>query len=92
MRMSFDSDTKTSIKSDKPTRSQKAAVSALCFGAFLFLYFLMSGPLIWIEGKMKFQPFTKSLHTIYAPLVLIAKSDMKPASSIIKSYVQLFKN
>lgn len=90
--MPLESDTITIIKSEKPTRSQKAAVSAMCFGAFVILYFLMSGPLVWIEDKMKFEPFTQSLHTVYAPLVLVAKSDMKPASDMIKSYVKLFKD
>ncbi len=80
------------IPSAKTTRLQKTFAGAMCFFAFLLLYFLMSGPLVWIEGKMKFKPFTNSLHAIYAPLVLVAKSDLKPASNMIKSYVQLFKN
>ncbi|MFK7778823.1 MAG: hypothetical protein QM501_12015 [Gimesia sp.] len=90
--MPYDSETKAMSEPEKPTRSQKAGVSALCIGAFLVLYFLMSGPFVWIEDKMDFEPFTKSVHVVYAPLVLVAKSDMKPASNIIKSYIQLFKD
>ena len=92
MATSFDSDTKTKIESENPTRAQKAITGGMCFVVFLFLYFLMSGPLVWIEDKMKFKPFTRSVRTVYAPLVLVAKSDMKPASNMIKSYIQLFKN
>ena len=89
---SSDSYSATKIESEQTTCSQKAGVSMMCFVAFLFLYFLMSGPLVWIEDKMKFKPFTRSLHVVYAPLVLVAKSELKPASNMIKSYIQLFKN
>ena len=92
MTTSFDSDTTTKIESGNPTRAQKAVAGVMCFVVFLFLYFLMSGPLVWIEDKMKFKPFTRSVRTVYAPLVFVAKSDIKPASNMIKSYVQLFKN
>ncbi|QDT98809.1 hypothetical protein [Gimesia aquarii] len=74
-----------------PTTRQKLAVSMMCLFAFLLLYFMMSGPLVWIEDKMKFKPFTRSVETVYKPLVVIVKSDMKPASSAIKAYVGMFK-
>ncbi|QDU10081.1 hypothetical protein [Gimesia aquarii] len=77
--------------STPPTIRQKLAVSMMCLFAFLLLYFMMSGPLVWIEDKMKFKPFTRSVETVYAPLVVIVKSDMKPASSAIKAYVGMFK-
>ncbi len=92
MTMSYDSNTTALVETEKLTRAQKTGASVICFFAFFVVYFLMSGPLIWIEDKMKFKPYTKSLHVMYAPLVLVAKSDMSPASDIIKSYVQLFKN
>ncbi|MCA9021354.1 MAG: hypothetical protein KDA74_14490 [Planctomycetaceae bacterium] len=76
---------------EKTTILQKAGVGAMCAAAFLMLYFLLAGPLVWIEGKMKFPPFSRSVKVIYAPLARIVKSDIEPASSIVKAYVGLFK-
>lgn len=81
------------IKSEleNPTRLQKMGVCTLCLFSFLLLYFLMSGPLVWLEDKMKFRPFTKSVQVVYAPLVLISKSNVKPAAMMVKAYIQIFK-
>ncbi len=76
---------------EKTTILQKAGVASMCAAAFLMLYFLLAGPLVWIEGKMKFPPFSRSVKVIYAPLARIVKSDLEPASSIVKAYVGLFK-
>tara|TARA_R110002111_G_scaffold185031_3_gene250917 strand:- start:37723 stop:38127 length:405 start_codon:yes stop_codon:yes gene_type:complete len=93
MTASFNSGTTIDADTDveKPTVVQKAGVSLMCIVAFLFLYLIMSGPLVWMEGKMKFKPFSKSVKTVYAPLVKLVESDVKPASSVIKAYVGLFK-
>tara|TARA_R110002095_G_scaffold126882_2_gene109964 strand:- start:2027 stop:2443 length:417 start_codon:yes stop_codon:yes gene_type:complete len=88
---SFESVTSIDADVEQPTVVQKAGVSLMCFVTFLFLYFIMSGPLAWMEGKMKFKPFSKSVKTVYAPLVKLVESDVKPASSVIKAYVGLFK-
>ncbi|MCA9017488.1 MAG: hypothetical protein KDA77_19350 [Planctomycetaceae bacterium] len=82
----------TSIpESEKPTVVQKAGVGAMCFVAFLVLYFVMAGPLVWLEGKMKFGPFSKSVKIVYAPLARVVEEDLKPASTVVKSYIGLFK-
>lgn len=77
--------------SEKPTFVQKTGVGAMCLVAFLLLYFVMAGPLVWLEGKMKFGPFSNSVKTVYAPLAQVVKSDLKPASTVVKSYIGLFK-
>ncbi len=74
-----------------PTLLQKAGVVAMCTATFLLLYFLLAGPLAWVDGKMKFPPFSRSVKVIYAPLARIVKSDLEPASSVVKAYVGLFK-
>ena len=75
----------------RPTLKQKLSVGIMCFSAFLLLYFLMAGPLAWMEGKLKFGPFSQSVKTIYSPLVQVVESDLKPASTVVKSYIGLFK-
>ncbi|MFH1301097.1 MAG: hypothetical protein ABIK07_08545 [Planctomycetota bacterium] len=91
MTAALDSSTSTEPDPEKPTLKQKAGAGVMCFVAFLFLYLIMSGPLVWMEGKMKFKPFSKSVKTVYAPLAKLVESDVKPASSVIKAYVGLFK-
>lgn len=91
MTTEFDSSTTTIPAAETPSLTQKACVSGMCFVAFLLLYLIMSGPLVWMEGKMKFGPFSKSVKTMYAPLAQVVKSDVKPASSVIKAYISLFK-
>lgn len=76
---------------EPPTMLQKAGVVAMCTAAFLLLYFLLAGPLVWVDGKMKFPPFSRSVKVVYAPLARIVKSDLEPASSVVKAYVSLFK-
>ncbi len=76
---------------EQTTILQKSGVVAMCAAAFLLLYFLLAGPLVWMEGKMKFPPFSQSVKVIYAPLAGIVKSDLEPASSVVKAYVGLFK-
>lgn len=91
MASSIDSHVASETDSSNPTIVQKMGVCLLCFASFLLLYLIMAGPLVWVEDKMKFSPFTRSVETLYAPLVLVVKSDIKPASSMIKAYVGLFK-
>lgn len=77
--------------SERPTLVQKTGVCAMCLAAFLLLYFVMAGPLVWLEGKMKFGPFSTSVKTVYAPLAEVVKSDLKPASTVVRSYIGFFK-
>ncbi|QDV17730.1 hypothetical protein Pan153_23840 [Gimesia panareensis] len=63
----------------------------MCLISLLLLYFLMAGPLVWLEGKMKFRPFSRTVKTVYAPLAQVVKSDWEPASTVVKAYVGLFK-
>lgn len=86
-----DSEAKLMPDAEKPTFVHKVGVCMMCFTAFLLLYFVMSGPLVWLEGKMKFGPFSNTVKTVYAPLAQVVKSDLKPASTVVKSYVGLFK-
>ncbi|QDV49496.1 hypothetical protein [Gimesia fumaroli] len=92
MTASIDSNSMLKTDTEQPTFVQKAGVGLMCFTAFLLLYFVMAGPLVWIEGKMKFGPFSNSVKTVYAPLAQVVESDLKPASTLVKSYVGLFKN
>ena len=76
---------------EQTTTLQKTGVVVMCAFAFLMLYFLLAGPMVWIEGKMKFPPFSRSVKVIYSPPARIVKSDLEPASSVVKAYVGLFK-
>ncbi|WP_145105430.1 hypothetical protein [Gimesia panareensis] len=75
----------------RPSFRQKAGAAVMCLMSLLLLYFLMAGPLVWLEGKMKFRPFSQTVKTVYAPLAQVVKSDWEPASTVVKAYVGLFK-
>ncbi len=75
----------------RPSLRQRGGAALMCLMALLLLYFLMSGPLVWLEGKMKFSPFSRTVKILYAPLAQVVKSDWEPASTVVKSYVGLFK-
>ena len=80
-----------SVTEPRPSLWQKMGVTGMCAVAFLSLYFLMAGPLAWLEGKLKFRPFSQSIKTLYAPLAQLVRQDVEPASSAVKAYVGLFK-
>ena len=59
------------------------------FGASL-MYLLMAGPLAFLHKKLAVGPFQSAIETIFAPIVLIVKSDVKPFSTLLKAYIGLF--
>jgi hypothetical protein len=77
--------------SSRPALRAQAGVALMCLVSSLLLYFLMAGPLVWLEGKFRFRPFTRTVQTVYAPLVHVVRSDWEPASTIVKTYVGFFK-
>ena len=74
-----------------PTRQQRIVATALCVFGFLTLYFLSAGPVAGIHNVLKIRAFQKAVEVIYAPVVLLVKSNIEPFSSIMKWYVDLFR-
>ena len=66
------------------------AFSLSVFG-FLVFYLLSAGPIAGIHNVMKVGAFQKAVEVIYAPVVLLVKSNIEPFSSIMKWYVDLFR-
>lgn len=54
-------------------------------------YLLSAGPIAGIHNVMKVGAFQKAVEVIYAPVVLLVKSNIEPFSSIMKWYVDLFR-
>ncbi len=76
---------------DPPTRRQRVAATALCIFGFLTFYLLSAGPVAGIHNVLKIRAFQKAVEVIYAPVVLLVKSNIEPFSSIMKWYVDLFR-
>jgi hypothetical protein len=76
---------------EPPSRRQKIAATALCVFGFITLYLLSAGPVAGIHNVMKVGAFQKVVEVIYAPVVLLVKSNLEPFSSIMKWYVDLFR-
>tara|TARA_R110002072_G_scaffold287242_2_gene452717 strand:+ start:53297 stop:53620 length:324 start_codon:yes stop_codon:yes gene_type:complete len=73
------------------TRQQRFAATALCVCGFLTFYLLSAGPVAGIHNVLKVRAFQKAVEVIYAPVVLLVKSNVEPFSSIMKWYVDLFR-
>jgi hypothetical protein len=76
---------------EPPSRRQKMAATALCVCGFLAFYLLSAGPVAGIHNVLKVGAFQKAVEVIYAPVVLLVKSNIQPFSSIMKWYVDLFR-
>ena len=76
---------------EPPTRRQKMAATSLCVFGFLTFYLLSAGPVAGIHNVLKVRGFQKAVEVIYAPVVLLVKSNIEPFSSIMKWYVDLFR-
>jgi hypothetical protein len=74
-----------------PTRRQRIGATTLCVFGFLAFYLLSAGPVAGIHNVLKLRAFQKAVEVIYAPVVLLVKSDIEPFSSIMKWYVDLFR-
>lgn len=75
----------------QPTRQQRVAAIALCVVGFLTFYLLSAGPIAGIHNVLKIRAFQRAVEVIYAPVVLLVKSNIEPFSSIMKWYVDLFR-
>jgi hypothetical protein len=73
------------------TRRQKITAAALSVFGFLAFYLLSAGPIAGIHNVFKVRAFQKAVEVIYAPVVLLVKSNIEPFSSIMKWYVDLFR-
>ena len=76
---------------EQPTRQQRVAATALCVVGFLTFYLLSAGPIAGIHNVLKIRAFQRAVEVIYAPVVLLVKSNIEPFSSIMKWYVDLFR-
>ncbi|MGZ0167938.1 MAG: hypothetical protein ACKVHE_00110 [Planctomycetales bacterium] len=76
---------------EPPNRREKVKATTLCVFGFLTLYLLSAGPVAGIHNVMKIRIFEKAVEVIYAPVVLLVKSDIEPFSSIMAWYVDLFR-
>ena len=74
-----------------PSRRERLAATALSVGGFLTFYLLSAGPIAGIHNVIKVGAFQKAVEVIYAPVVLLVKSNIEPFSSIMKWYVDLFR-
>lgn len=79
------------ISPDAPTQRQKLVASALCFWGFLVFYLLSAGPVAGLHRIFEVRSFQKAVEVIYAPVVLLVKSNVEPFSSMMKWYVDLFR-
>lgn len=77
--------------SNTPTRREKIAATSLSVCGFLAFYLLSAGPVAGIHNVLKVGAFQKAVEVIYAPVVLLVKSNIEPFSSIMKWYVDLFR-
>ncbi len=64
---------------------------SLSFFGFLAFYLLSAGPVAGIHNVLKVGAFQKAVEVIYAPIVLLVKSNIEPFSSIMKWYIDLFR-
>lgn len=73
------------------TRRQKIAATALSVFGFLVFYLLSAGPVAGIHNVLKVRAFQRAVEVIYAPVVLLVKSNIEPFASIMRWYVDLFR-
>jgi hypothetical protein len=76
---------------EPPSRRQKMAATSLCVFGFLVFYLLSAGPVAGIHNVMKIGAFQRAIEIIYAPVVLLVKSNIEPFTSIMTWYVDLFR-
>lgn len=87
---SVESSTATVVDGPR-TRRQKLIATTLCVVGFMTFYLLSAGPVAGIHNVLKIRAFQKAVEVIYAPVVLLVKSNIEPFSSIMKWYVDLFR-
>lgn len=75
----------------RPALREQAGAAVMCLLSLLLLYFLMAGPLVWLESRLRYRPFSRTVKTVYTPLAQVVKSDWEPASTVVKAYVGFFK-
>lgn len=76
---------------EPPNRREKMKATTLCVFGFLTFYLLSAGPIGGLVQIAKIGAFKKAVVVIYAPVVLLVKSNLEPFSSIIKWYIGLFQ-
>ena len=76
---------------DRLTRKQRMVMSGVCFMLLLSVYVLSAGPMAWLHKVAEFQQFQDALEFVYAPLIAIVDSDLKPLSPILKWYISFFR-
>ncbi|MHC4875293.1 MAG: hypothetical protein ACYTGL_02265 [Planctomycetota bacterium] len=64
---------------------------ALSATAFLVFYVLSAGPMAGLHRIFQVQGFQRAIEVVYAPVVVLVKSDIEPFSSFMKWYVDLFR-
>lgn len=74
-----------------PTRRQRFAATTLCLFGFIAFYLLSAGPVAGIHNVFKVRAFQKAVEVIYAPVVVLVKSNIEPFSSMMKWYIDLFR-
>ena len=73
------------------SRRERLAAIAMSITGFLMFYVLSAGPMSGLVRVFKVSAFEKCFSIIYAPLVFIVKNDLKPVSTILKAYAELFR-
>lgn len=73
------------------TRWQRFAATTLCVFGFMAFYLLSAGPVAGIHNVFKVRAFQKAVEVIYAPVVVLVRSNIEPFSSVMKWYIDLFR-
>ncbi len=81
----------TGERSENPTKKQRVMMAGVCLVAFLIVYVLSSGPMVWLHDVFKFEQFQRALEIVYAPIVFLVNNEIEPFATAIRWYVGLFR-
>ncbi len=86
-----DSGPSVAVALERSGRWETTRAVALSAFAFLAFYVLSAGPMAGLHRIFKVQGFQRAIEVVYAPVVVLVKSDIEPFSSFMKWYVDLFR-
>ncbi len=66
-------------------------MSVVCLMLVVGVYVLSVGPMARLHKVVEFEPFKNALEFVYAPLIAIVESNVKPFSAILKWYISFFR-
>lgn len=75
----------------EPSRRERITASCVCALVFVIIYFLSAGPMAALHSAFEFKQFRDALEIVYGPLIVLGESDLEPVSSLVRSYIGLFR-